>query len=659
MVWGLGFVALFAAAVPLLSQDGRTINSVILQGREWTFSVLQSFGAGLRSVSATVDAADDLTMSAPTLPPTGMVTSGVSGSCLTSRSYRFYKAWANQSGITSLGPTSSPDFTPSITNRRTTITFADEAPPADATVVVLYYSGSNDSHAAKKLCAIGSLSSSSVAVGTTTFDCGCQGTTQNPGNTTSVLARTRLHYQAELRAAQEATSVDKTATVDKNRLRLNGTSPLWSNDAGVNFATMNLLGAAQVVQVCKAGCTYSTVTSALAAITDSAITKRYAILIGPGNYDENITMKSYVSLVGQTTPSEVHIRGTSLNNSTALIPTDVTEVGFFNIWLSGAYTIQTQVSGGSTPGDTIYIFGSWVGNLDGTDAIRSQSAIDCGTGNPGHIFRIGNSWLRGDENVIISGADQTFYDLGSNLYELDCSAFTGPAAAFIGVPGDSIRFVGGAGSMIRMRDTGTTCTAMTGISWSSPNSPSRTSYLRWNGHIEMERTNASNNNAMTGVSLASIAAAQDGWLDLSGMTTNIVSAGSGTLKSVQVSSDADLADWSVNWNGGSSRLTGSGTKNDINNDATVAGFALNVSGVQLPNGVAGAGSVNGSATLFGNFGTRLQIPPEADLVADTCTIGEIKVDSGGATREFCWGYNNGGTCRWACVSATIANGPTN
>jgi hypothetical protein len=144
-----------------------------------------------------------------------------------------------------------------------------------------------------------------------------------------------------------------------------------------------------------------------------------------------------------------------------------------------------------------------------------------------------------------------------------------------------------------------------------------------------------------------------------GMTCRLFAGASGTLTGIETTLDAsDHATWRAAFNGGEIALTGGATRNDVINNETVASF-LSVSGVRTGGSFSGAGVIAAVQTHRAAFDTLLQIPPESDLVADTCTIGEIKPDNGGATRELCWCYNNGGTGRWACVSATIANGPTN
>ncbi len=53
---------------------------------------------------------------------------------------------------------------------------------------------------------------------------------------------------------------------------------------------------AQVVTVGTSGAMYTTISAALASITDATALKPYVIEIGPGVYTENITAKEYVYL---------------------------------------------------------------------------------------------------------------------------------------------------------------------------------------------------------------------------------------------------------------------------------------------------------------------------------------------------------------------------
>lgn len=74
---------------------------------------------------------------------------------------------------------------------------------------------------------------------------------------------------------------------------------------------------AQVVTVAASGAMYTTITAALASITDAAINKPYVVQLAPGTYVENVTLKAYVSLTGQGNgPSAPVIVGTITNART-------------------------------------------------------------------------------------------------------------------------------------------------------------------------------------------------------------------------------------------------------------------------------------------------------------------------------------------------------
>jgi hypothetical protein len=53
-----------------------------------------------------------------------------------------------------------------------------------------------------------------------------------------------------------------------------------------------------IVQVIPGGATFPTITAALASITDNKLQKQYILYVGPGTYNEKVTMKPYVSIQG-------------------------------------------------------------------------------------------------------------------------------------------------------------------------------------------------------------------------------------------------------------------------------------------------------------------------------------------------------------------------
>lgn len=66
----------------------------------------------------------------------------------------------------------------------------------------------------------------------------------------------------------------------------------------------------QTLVVSKSGPEFTTIQGAIDSITDATSDKRYAILVKPGDYSENVTLKDYVDLVGRGR-TNTRITGTS------------------------------------------------------------------------------------------------------------------------------------------------------------------------------------------------------------------------------------------------------------------------------------------------------------------------------------------------------------
>ena len=69
-------------------------------------------------------------------------------------------------------------------------------------------------------------------------------------------------------------------------------------------------GPAQVVNVAKSGGNFTSIQEGIDSITDASATKRYAVVVHPGNYTESVTLKDYVDLIG-TGRTNSRIVGTS------------------------------------------------------------------------------------------------------------------------------------------------------------------------------------------------------------------------------------------------------------------------------------------------------------------------------------------------------------
>ena len=172
------------------------------------------------------------------------------------------------------------------------------------------------------------------------------------------------------------------------------------NGSQINYA--DLAGYQQVLVVAKAGADYTSIQSAINAITDAATGKRYAVLVMPGDYAETVTMKDYVDIIG-TGRTNSRITGTSgtvltfpANKATisdmgiyvnygalGANSTAITSAGADSIMLrcditvaksSGDYTMNTiTVTGGSFRMIDSYHYYSITGAT--TDSSLTQSAV--------------------------------------------------------------------------------------------------------------------------------------------------------------------------------------------------------------------------------------------------------------------------------------------
>jgi len=77
----------------------------------------------------------------------------------------------------------------------------------------------------------------------------------------------------------------------------------------LNTTEIGTLTPGQVLTVAASGGDYTSIQTAIDAITDNSITKPYVIFIYPGTYTENITMEDFVTLDGEGKRSDVVIDG--------------------------------------------------------------------------------------------------------------------------------------------------------------------------------------------------------------------------------------------------------------------------------------------------------------------------------------------------------------
>lgn len=587
-----------------------------------------------------------LALSTPTTTPTPTGITGI-GSCSNSVTYRLYATWANQSGETLVSPASS-DFTPASSSKQIVVSQPSGIPPLVNSWRV-FYSKSTESHSTLRQC---QSTATYLASGTATMNCTCSSIGPSPPvSNNSGTEDLFVVRDGELRSILAGASPQYLFT--PSRLSMTSTVPRWSIDDGVTSSAIMVTGP-NMKYVCKAGCEYSTVTTALAAISDNSSTKRWTVLIYPGDYDETPAAKSYVSLIG-IDRATTRIRGAGAAAAGITIPIDGTEIGISNLTIGGN---GVKTADNNTVRTNIYVWNCIVGITDGTE----------NTPNPGpsvdnfilyhkvNVYSIGNICRSLFDSVIVAN-DASYYGSGNQYFNDNLSVDNQQRLWSVAGPGALIY----EESPIAIITNTTNNQAMEGFTRSSAIASGTTSrgesVVIRGGTLRMSSTNASRTARTTCFNLPNSQPtnAVASSYDFSGTDCEISVAGSSVaVKALEVAADADHANVSVLWNSGRSVLSGGASQTDIDNAETVGGFSLTIAGVLHGGTYTGAGTVTAGDARIGAFTTRL-LTRVGDLVAATCTNNEIALDTGGANNEIC--ICTGGA--WSCATVTTATGPTN
>ena len=142
-------------------------------------------------------------------------------------------------------------------------------------------------------------------------------------------------------ASITATKLASNSCTSNQMLKYNGTAWACSN-TGDDYKN--------IINVAKTGGDYSTIADALNSITDNSATNTYLINIGPGTYEEQVTMKNYVNLNGSgnsLTIIESHGGGNMTTNSTVLTADN-----------SFIHNLAIVMEGTSVNGSAVYINGA-------------------------------------------------------------------------------------------------------------------------------------------------------------------------------------------------------------------------------------------------------------------------------------------------------------
>lgn len=168
----------------------------------------------------------------------------------------------------------------------------------------------------------------------------------DPGNGSVMLPRQRLASVPYALQANKASQADNatnaTNAVNANQAASAGlaSSAPWSGLTGVPAGFADGIDDgntyAQVVTVAKSGAQFTSIQSALDSIGDASSSKRYLVWIGPGEYNEQVTMKEYVDLQGSGEEMTIiQSAGFGSNNTGTLIGASYAEARFLQVLNTG------------------------------------------------------------------------------------------------------------------------------------------------------------------------------------------------------------------------------------------------------------------------------------------------------------------------------------
>ncbi len=552
------------------------INRAILQAGSWIFTALQTFQGGIAQPSNFIFISP---LTTPTQAPS-VSTSSTSGTCTNANTYHMQVAWTDHTGSTGIGPASG-DIVPSPSSRKITVSL-NESIPSGATAWTVFWSKSSDGFATKRMCASGSVTNAAnyQAVTSTTFDCTCS--VAGAAYSGSTLA--------QVTAGSFSNGVISIPSL--------GTDPMqfWTPGTVVyNQHTAPPLPAVEL-HVCNSGCQYSTITAAMAAITDAAASKRYAVVVHPGEYIEaEPTIKSYVNLIG-TDRAGVRI----LNG--LLTATNGTEMGVFNLTTGmGQLGNVGSISGdtGSTVAGTLYIANCNIGVTDGSNSVGGDTTKALSAGKLLTIYSTGNLYRSKDTWGVSGYQDTTIYSRG-DVIEFTQTGTGGYSALPRDEGGASVYMTG---ARIEMTMTAASGNAEILGCHSPDGAGTRSSTFRiLASYLHLTSTNASFNGTLACLAMKSTDGAADcagasnlgADYYLSGVVCDVSAADSAsTIDGVLFGSSTNHANgggWKAVWSGGRISLSGGATRRDVDNQETGTGTSVTLAYVDRSLGFNGSGN---------------------------------------------------------------------
>lgn len=108
---------------------------------------------------------------------------------------------------------------------------------------------------------------------------------------------------------------------------------------------------------------YATVLKALSSITDASTTKVYNIIVGPGNYNDNLSLKANVNISGSGNwLVATNLNGTIDLNDPSWVNSNSNGCILQGLTLNGSSVIFDFTLNGGSPESSIYLFESYVTN---------------------------------------------------------------------------------------------------------------------------------------------------------------------------------------------------------------------------------------------------------------------------------------------------------
>ena len=412
------------------------------------------------------------------------------------------------------------------------------------------------------------------------------------------------------------------------------------------------------IEVCKSGCTYSTVSAGVQAAASATSTNRYEVRVGCGDYDETVNLVAngstpinYITIRG-VDRNCVRIRGAATTGTIRTQSKDVTGIVLDNITVGGSIPVLLNGTFGTGATRTTFKMTNVIlGIIDGSENAAAGKSIDgfvsSNTAKNRDIY-LSNSICYSTFDCVRPMLDETLYAY-SNLYIIDdlgtqtlraepYSLSQGGAQIYdIGSTTFLRRSVDSAGAGVGGYGAVMGPTTAGGTRPTVINLQSVKIYISTYGAATNAKTLACLYLDTTPALLAGsyvLFKDVDCRVEDSSNTWHVRGIGGS-------GNDADYANLTVRWEGGTILRSGGVDSNDVDDQITQAGFGIVFSGVRNAGSYTGAGIANFTTgdQQMGRFGTNLYGPT---IAGSAVTVsGEISYDTTANDLE----YGDNGTNR--------------